>query len=235
MRHANSLAVPAADANGEAPTARQQLAELVGRRSKPLDDARFDTMGGDGYLIGIGAAVHKDDSRVKQVETAVGSMVKWYATTLPDVGSWSAGAARGYGINADLLGGVLNAEPTGAPKARHFSRAEAPDEEMYHGSEYNRQRRRVTCWAAYKAEVTEGTGAAERTVARTYVAHLKYFVHLPGHETAKELRFAVADVYSAKEFSGGLVVVDMDAAATAGRGSTWEMWRDFGIPLSELK
>ncbi|EFJ41356.1 hypothetical protein VOLCADRAFT_98652 [Volvox carteri f. nagariensis] len=103
----------------------------------------------------------------------------------------------------------------------------ALDEEQYFRAEYGRQQQRTSCWACYQAEVGNET--------RTYVAYLKYFVHLPTEDGAQDVHFTVADVYSGQVFSGGLVVVNMAAAQTVRAGSQWEMWQDLGLPLSKLK
>ena len=84
----------------------------------------------------------------------------------------------------------------------------------------------------FSVEEQEASG---RIVVRSYVAFVKYFVHLALYEDGVSTRLVVADVYSAEVQSGNLLVVNMDRAGMGPSAGKWEMWRDLGVPIKELK
>ncbi|GIM12301.1 hypothetical protein Vretimale_15674 [Volvox reticuliferus] len=230
VRQAESLTVP--DPSGATLTTNQQLAAFLNRRTADHSGPQYDSKGGVGYCIGVGHNICNELGRLQQVRRAVGGLIQYYAESLPAVQSWAVPSGDGYIPNDDLINQVLLPEPPGNPKARYFLRAEAPDEVQYFSAEYGRQLKRCSNWALYTAEEQEPSG---RLVTRSYVAFLKYFVHLPVYGDGVSTRFAVADVYSAEVHSGNLLVVNMDRARTGPSAGKWEMWHDLGVPIQELK
>ena len=56
-------------------------------------------------------------------------------------------------------------------------------------------------------------------------------MHLAELGSAQSIRFAVADVYKAKQHRGGLLEVNMDAAGPS--NSTWKVWRDYRCGVAQ--
>lgn len=231
VRQAECLTAPD-PSTGAMLTTNQQLAAFLNRRTADHSGSQYDSKGGLGYCIGVGQNVCNQLERMQQVRHAVGGLIQFYAGSLPAVQSWAVPSGDGYIPDDDLLDQVLLPEPPSTPKARYFLRAEAPDEVQYFSAGYGRQLKRCSNWALYTAEEQDPSG---RLIVRSYVAYIKYFVHLSACGKGMSIRFAVADVNSAEVHRGNLLVVNMDRARMGSSAGKWEMWQDLGVPIQELK
>jgi hypothetical protein len=91
-----------------------------------MSGPKFDTAGdANGYLLGQGTAVAGQAQCVSQVQSAVAYVVHYYASSMPDIESWTL-SAPGYVNKAAALSAALLAPSTGARVARVFARAESP-------------------------------------------------------------------------------------------------------------